>query len=121
MIVLAVAAAGVAGTLLRYGVDVALRRRRPRWPTGPILLVNVSGSLLLGLLTGLVAVHSAPHAVLAVAGTGFCGSYTTFSTSVMETLALARRRRFAAAAAHAGSTLIASTLAAAAGLLLAML
>jgi fluoride exporter len=120
VIVLALAAAAVAGTLARYGVDQGLRRRWPAPSTAPILLVNLSGSLLLGVLTGLVLARSAPGALLTVAGTGFCGSYTTFSTANWETVGLLRRRRWAAAAGHLAATLGGSTAAAALGLLLVL-
>jgi CrcB protein len=121
VIVLAVALAGAMGTLLRYVVDQAVRRRWPRRSTAPILLVNVTGSLLLGLLTGLAMFHGVPGAVLTVAGVGFCGSYTTFSTATYETFALLRASRYGAAASHLTATVGGSTLAAAAGLLLAAL
>ncbi len=118
MIVLAVALAGAAGALARYGVDTGLRRRWPGPSTLPILLVNASGSLLLGVLTGLVVAHGAPGALLTVGGIGFCGSYTTFSTASVETVGLLRRGRRLAAAGHLAGTVGATTLAAAAGLLL---
>lgn len=120
MIVLAVAAAGAAGTLARYWLDQALRRRWPPPSTAPILLVNVTGSLVLGVLTGLVVVHVAPGSLLAVAGTGFCGSYTTFSTACWETVGLVRSQRWGAAAGHLAATVGASTAAAATGLLAAV-
>jgi CrcB protein len=120
VIVLAVAAAGAAGALARYWLDQVLRRRWPSPSTAPILLVNVTGSLVLGVLTGLVMVHVAPGTLLAVAGTGFCGSYTTFSTACWETVGLVRRRRWGAAAGHLAATVGASTAAAAIGLLVAV-
>ncbi|WP_432482105.1 fluoride efflux transporter FluC [Kineococcus esterisolvens] len=116
MTLLALAVAAAAGALARYGVDGALKRRWPHRPTRAILVVNVTGSLLLGLLTGLVLAHGAPGPLGTVLGTGFCGSYTTFSTACFETLGLLRQGRPAAAVAHAGATIVASTLAAAAGL-----
>ena len=120
MIVLAVALAGAAGALARYGVDTGLRRRRPVPSTLPILLVNTSGSLLLGLLTGLVLANAAPGALVTVVGIGFCGSYTTFSTASVETVGLLRRGHRGAAAAHLAGTVGATTLAAAVGLLLGL-
>lgn len=109
MILFALAAAGAAGTLTRFGLDTALRRRWPDRPRLPILLVNITGSLLLGLIVGLVSAHGAPSAVRTVAGTGFCASYTTFSTAVWETLGLLRERRWAAAVGHGLLTLVATS------------
>ncbi|MCI2240692.1 CrcB family protein [Paenibacillus sp. TRM 82003] len=116
MTLLALALAAAAGALARHGVDGALKRRRPQRPTAAVLTVNVTGSLLLGLLTGLVVAHGAPGSLLTVLGTGFCGSYTTFSTACFETVGLLRRGRTGAAAAHAATTVVATTAAAALGL-----
>ena len=60
-----------------------------RFPLGTFL-INVSGSLLLGLLGGLLAQRASPHAdALRLAlGVGFCGGFTTFSTFAFETDAL---------------------------------
>ena len=54
------------------------------------MVVNASGSLLLGFLTGLSMYHGfGPHD-LDVAGVGLCGGYTTWSTASWETLHLIR-------------------------------
>jgi CrcB protein len=87
---LAVAVAGGLGAVLRALVihHVALRRPDPL-PLGT-MLVNASGSLLLGFLTGLSMYHGfGPHD-LDVAGIGLCGGYTTWSTASWETLHLIR-------------------------------
>lgn len=118
MTLLAVLAAGVLGTFSRYGLDRALRRLLPRQPTGPILLINAVGSCALGALTGLVLFHGMTPRVKTIAGTGFCSSFTTFSTAIWETLSLLRQRRIRAAALHAIGTLVATTGAAGLGLLL---
>lgn len=53
-------------------------------------MVNISGSLLLGLLAGLSLKGTAiPREWLMVGTTGFLGAYTTFSTWNLETLRLA--------------------------------
>lgn len=120
MTVLLLTLAGGLGAVCRLLVDGAVRARwGSRRPYGT-LLVNVSGSLLLGLLTGLVLDRGAPGALRAVLGTGFCGGYTTFSTASLETVRLLAERRVAALA-YAAGTLVLTLLAAAAGLLLARL
>lgn len=87
----AVVVAGGAGAGIRYVLDVVLTRgRRDAFPVG-ILIINVTGSGLLGFLTGL-GTHVAPD-WLAVLGVGLLGGYTTFSTVSVETLQLARRGR----------------------------
>jgi CrcB protein len=76
----------IVGAPTRYLVDRAVQRRHDsRFPWGT-LGVNVAGSLLLGFLVGLPASSS----VLALAGTGFCGALTTFSTFSFETMRLLR-------------------------------
>lgn len=79
----AVVVAGAAGAVARAWVGEAVRRRWPRRGLGT-LAVNLSGAFLLGLWTGLPGV---PVAWLAVAGTGFLGAFTTFSTWMFEATA----------------------------------
>ena len=87
---LAVAVAGGLGAVLRALVIHHVARRRPDpLPLGT-MLVNASGSLLLGFLTGLSMYHGfGPHD-LDVAGIGLCGGYTTWSTASWETVHLVR-------------------------------
>jgi CrcB protein len=83
-----VALAGGAGAVLRALIihHVALRRGDPL-PVGT-LMVNASGSLVLGVLTGLALYHGLGGRGLAVAGLGLCGGYTTWSTASWETIHL---------------------------------
>ena len=85
---LLVAAAGGAGAVLRALLihHIGLRRRDPL-PVGT-MVVNASGSLLLGILTGLSLYHGLGSRVLAVVGVGMCGGYTTWSTASWETVHL---------------------------------
>lgn len=103
-LVAAVAAAGGTGAALRHLVDTLVARRLRRdgatYPAG-VLLINLSGSLLLGVVVGLAAgsVGSPPphDAAVAVLGTGLLGGYTTFSTAMLDVVTLlgAGRRRAA--------------------------
>ncbi|WP_427017369.1 fluoride efflux transporter FluC [Pseudarthrobacter sp. P1] len=79
------------------------------------MLINTTGSLLLGLLTGRVAGHYATPALGLVMGTGFLGGYTTFSTASFETIRLIQSRRTGMALVNALGTMAACVLAAAAG------
>ena len=88
--------AGGFGALLRFLVDGAVARRAARsFPFGT-LAVNISGAALLGLLGGLALSR---HAAL-VADTAFVGSYTTFSTWMLETQRLGEERQVGGAVAN---------------------
>lgn len=115
-LMLVVAVAGGVGAGLRYVVDLWLTPASgARFPVG-ILVVNVSGSFVLGLVTGL-GTAVAPEVSLAL-GLGLLGGYTTFSTVSVETVLLAQRRRWRDAALNLAGTLVAAVAAAGAGLLL---
>ncbi|MEU7281809.1 fluoride efflux transporter CrcB [Streptomyces sp. NPDC045431] len=74
---------GAVGAPLRYLTDRAVQARHDSvFPWGTFT-VNVTGCLLLGLLTG-----AASEAQLLL-GTGLCGALTTYSTFSYETLRLA--------------------------------
>lgn len=104
---------GGLGAGARYLVDGAIMRgRRGIFPVG-ILVVNVIGSFLLGLLTGIP--HLAP-AWLAILGTGVLGGFTTFSSVAVETVLLAQRRRRDWAWVNLVGTFILCLVAAAVGL-----
>lgn len=88
---------GAAGALLRYVTEVVVRRRlRTAFPVGTFL-VNLTGSVILGFVTG--AATALPPRVGTLVGTGFCGALTTYSTFGNETLHLWQndRRRLAVA------------------------
>jgi fluoride exporter len=115
VIPLAVAVAGGLGAAARFVVDGAVRRRFPLLPT---LVVNVSGSFLLGLVVGALLHRAGSGPLLAVLGTGFLGGYTTFGTASTETVRLVAARRYAAACVVSAGMLALSLLACGAGLAL---
>jgi fluoride exporter len=94
LLALGVALAGAAGAVSRLLVDAWVTSRLRPWslPWGTAA-VNVSGTLLLGLLVGAARADRLSSAVLVVLGTGFCAAYTTFSTWMVETVALGQARR----------------------------
>lgn len=114
----AVAAAGGAGAWLRYRATVAGARRSIR-PHRVTAAVNLAGSAVFGALTGAVLWHGLAEPAYLVLAVGLCGGMTTFSTSVVETITLARAGRRGVALAQALGTLAGSLAAAAAGLALA--
>ena len=121
MIAVWVALAGSVGAVTRFVVDSSLRARFATPLPWPTVLINVTGSLLLGILTGAVLFHDAPTTMLTIAGIGFCGGYTTFSTTSVDSVRLIAQHRYAGAATIAFGTLATTLVAAAAGLGLATL
>jgi fluoride exporter len=84
-----VALGGAAGSVARFGLSTAAQTR---WsgalPVGT-LLVNVTGSVLLGfILRYALDTPAVSPEMRALLTTGFCGGYTTFSTFSYETMAL---------------------------------
>lgn len=119
MIVLGIALAGALGAPARFLLDGWLSDRLARTFPWGTLAVNVSGSLLLGLVAGLGLYHGLPQTPRLLLATGFCGAYTTFSTFAYETVRLAEDASVRQAAANTLGSLVAGLIAAAAGLGLA--
>ena len=115
---LLVAAAGGLGAVLRALLirHIGLRRADPL-PVGT-LVVNASGSVLLGVLTGLSLYHGLGPRWLAVAGTGLCGGYTTWSTASWETIHLVHTGHRTEAVVSTLGALVVCTAGAAAGITL---
>ncbi|MDT5170469.1 MAG: fluoride exporter [Mycobacterium sp.] len=93
---------GGAGAVLRFLVDRAVARRvAGPFPFGT-LTVNLTGAVVLGLLSGLTLSH---HAAL-LAGTALIGSYTTFSTWMLETQRLSEERQVRHAVANVVASIV---------------
>jgi CrcB protein len=121
MLILGITIAGAIGAPARYLLDGFVQARaHGRLPLGT-LAINISGSLILGFLTGLTLYHAFPSTPKTVLGTGFCGAYTTFSTFAYETARLAEEREVGAAFKYTLASLVLPALAAAAGWALAAL
>nr|WP_217498885.1 fluoride efflux transporter CrcB [Leifsonia sp. C5G2] len=121
MLVVAVGLAGGVGAVARLVLDGLLRARvRLAFPLGTTV-INVTGSFLLGLVTGLALAHGLPPEWRAALGTGFLGGYTTFSTASYETVRLAQQRRYRAALANGVGMLVLALAAAGLGLWLGQL
>ncbi len=111
--------AGAVGAPLRYLVDgLVLDRSGGTFPFGTAV-INITGSFLLGLLTGMALYHGFPTTSKIVLGSGFCGSFTTFSTFAFETVRLAEEGGRRDAVKNTLLNLGAGTIAAAVGLVAA--
>ena len=117
----ALIAAGALGAPARYLVDGFVRDRTGAGFPWGTLVVNATGSLLLGLLTGLGLYHAFPETPRLVLGTGFCGAYTTFSTFTFETVRLVEAGALSQAFRYALGMLTVCAGAAGAGVALAAL
>ncbi len=114
-IVLATAVAGGGAAVVRYLVSWLFAS--PRWLSSreaayrnlpwAVLVVNVVGSAIGGLVLGLAAHGHVDAGIQLVLVTGFCGGLTTFSTLSVETVQLAVAAQWRVAAMSIGANLIA--------------
>jgi CrcB protein len=102
----------LAGAPLRLLADRMAVARRGRGSVLGTLTVNVAGSAVLGVLLGL---RDVSPAVLALVGTGFCGTLTTFSTFGYDVVRLVEERLVGRALAYLVASLVLGLGAAAAG------
>ena len=116
-----VALAGGVGAATRLFVDGLLRSRVTGAVPWGTIVVNLTGSLVLGFLAGLAIGNVVPEEVHQIVGSGFLGGYTTFSTASFETVRLLQERRWAAGALNGLGVLVATTALAGIGLVLGAL
>jgi CrcB protein len=120
MVTLLVTLAAGMGAVTRYVADTAVQRRsRSSFPYGTVV-VNLTGSFLLGLVTGLTTHHGFPSSAGTVVGAGFAGGYTTLSTWAWESVVLAESGAGVASLLNVAGSIALGLVAAAAGLGLAL-
>jgi len=115
MTVVLVLLGGALGAPVRYVVDLMVQSRHDSVLPWGTFVVNAAGSLVLGATAGGVAAAAGPDWVLTLAGTGFCGALTTFSTFSFETVRLAEERALGAAAVNVAGSVVVGAAACAAG------
>jgi CrcB protein len=116
---LLVGVGGGLGAAARFWIADTIKARRPDGFPWGTWVVNVGGSLLIGLAAGWIAASGASEAWHLFLMIGFCGGLTTFSTATVETVAFLREGRAGTAALQALSTFAVSLGAVVAGLALA--
>jgi CrcB protein len=116
-----VSVAGGFGAAARLVLDgIVSAKFRSAYPIGTTV-INVTGSLLIGLVTSLAISHGLPQQWHVILGSGFLGGYTTFSTASVEVVRLVQAGRYLSALGTALGMLVFSVLAAALGLWLGSL
>jgi len=108
---LLVSVGALVGAPLRLFV-IRLSARGGRDPALGTLVVNVAGSAVLGAVLGLASV---PGWVVALVGTGFCGTLTTLSTFGADVLRLLEERGLGRAMAYLAASLVLGLVAVVAG------
>jgi CrcB protein len=116
---LLVAVGGVAGSLARAAIGLALPHHTANWPWSTVV-VNVAGSAALAfLLVILLERFPAARVPRPLIGTGVIGGFTTFSTFAVDIVQLAHGGRPALAGLYLAVTLVGTAAAAFCGALAA--
>ena len=102
-VLLLVGFGGALGAIFRHVVTILVPSKK--FPLGTFI-INVIGSLLLGI----IIFSNMPSTFIFLFGVGFCGSFTTFSTFSLDTIALIEDKNFSYAILNSVGTLIASLL-----------
>ncbi len=121
ILALVVGLAAAVGAACRYLLDQVVQHQHDQTLPWGTFVINVSGSLLLGLITGLSIHHGLPKVPTTVIAVGFAGGYTTWSTYIWESFALAETGALLEATANIVGSLVIGLSAAAAGFGLALL
>jgi fluoride exporter len=116
----AIAIGAALGGVSRYYLASSIQQRLgTSFPWGT-LVVNVTGSLLLGfVLRYALSTPAVSVEMRALLTTGFCGGYTTFSTFSFETAALLEEGQYERAGAYVLGSVVLSIVATICGLILA--
>ena len=100
---LLVGAGGAVGSMLRYAVSYAVSKYAQHpFPFGTFI-INIVGSLLIGVLFGLAARNQWLHeGGMLLLATGFCGGFTTFSAFALENVNLMQKGQSVTALIYIG-------------------
>lgn len=104
--ILLVGLGGFLGSTFRYLTYLYVDKRLPGVFPLSTLLVNVLGSLILGMLVALILKGSLSESMRLLLAVGLCGSFTTFSTFAMENINLLSQREMAVSFAYVSVSII---------------
>jgi CrcB protein len=117
--VLLVALGGGLGAAARFGVSLAVPARADAWPLATFL-INVSGSLAIGILAGWLSTRGESGEQWRLfLGVGVLGGFTTFSAYSLETLRMIERNDWLGASTYSIGSVLAGLVAVAIGMGLA--
>lgn len=114
----AVAVGGALGSLARYGLAELLPRTDGAFPTAT-LVVNLVGSFVLGVVLSVLLEERAPRHLRPLLAVGVIGSFTTFSSFVVQTVQLVTGHHLGTAASYFAASVLAGLAAARAGVAIA--
>ncbi len=120
LLALAVGVVAGVGAACRYVADQVISHRHHSVLPWGTITINVTGSFVLGLTTGLASHHGLSMTAATIIGSGFCAGFTTFSTWMWETIALSETGALVGAAINVLATLAVGLAAAALGLWIAL-
>lgn len=106
MLLLAIAAGGAAGALMRYGCSLAAQRMTGSLFPWGTMFVNLAGSLLLGFFATLFAEYLVSREVRGFLLIGLFGSFTTFSTLMFEGASFLKDKDYFYAVLNLGGSVI---------------
>jgi CrcB protein len=110
---------GFAGAIARYAVDGAVSDRTGGGFPWGTLVINATGSFVLGLLFALTTERAIlPADIRGPLMIGFLGAYTTFSTWMLESWRLIEGGSYGAAVANLGGSVVVGLIAVSAGLVI---
>jgi len=122
LLAVVVASGAFFGTLIRYGISLALPSGKTGWPIA-IFLINISGAFALGLLLQVLQRHGRDTGIRRIIrlgfGAGFLGAFTTYSTLAIGTVTLLQNGHRGIAITYAAASLLCGVLASALGIQLA--
>ena len=104
---IAIAAGGAIGSVARHAVNIALARVGHATPYATAT-VNITGSVLIGILAGLIAGGrwNPSNGFRAFVFVGLLGGFTTFSSLALDTVTLSRDSRNGAAVLNVGAQIV---------------